>query len=292
MNHYSPLRYPGGKGKIINFFKEIIKENLLYDGIYVEPYTGGASVALSLLFNEYVSKIIINDLDYSIYSFWFSVLNHTEELCKLIFDTPVDVSIWEKQHKVQKNKDKHNVLEIGFSTFYLNRTNHSGIINAGVIGGKNQLGKWKIDARFNKKDLINRIQRISFYKKNIELYNLDAMILVNKIKNKINKRTLFYFDPPYYNKGKDLYLNHYNDKDHIFIADEIKKINPYKWVLTYDNIDFISNLYKDFRQMKYVLNYSALKACKGEELIIFSNNIYIPPTLFSASAEVKACHSN
>jgi len=282
MSYYSPLRYPGGKGKIIVFFRKIIKDNLLYDGTYIEPYTGGASVALYLLLNEYVSKIIINDLDYSIYSFWFSVLNHTEELCKLIFDTPINVSIWEKQHEIQINKDKHNVLEIGFSTFYLNRTNHSGIIKAGIIGGKNQLGKWKINARFNKKDLINRIERISYYKKNIELYNLDAMTLVNKVKNRIDKKTLLYFDPPYHNKGKDLYLNYYNDKDHIFIANEIKKIDYCKWILTYNNIYFISNLYKDFRQIKYMLNYSVSNVRKGEELMIFSNNIYIPPTLFSA----------
>jgi len=282
MSYYSPLRYPGGKGKIIDFFREIIKDNLLYDGTYIEPYTGGASVALYLLLNEYVSKIIINDLDYSIYSFWFSVLNHTEELCKLIFDTPIDVSIWERQHKIQRNTDKHNLLEIGFSTFYLNRTNHSGIIKAGIIGGKNQLGKWKINSRFNKKDLINRIQKIAYYKKNIELYNLDAIIFVGKVKNRIDKKTLFYFDPPYYNKGKDLYLNYYNDNDHILIANEIKKINNYKWILTYDNVDFISNLYKDFRQVRYILNYSISNIHKGEELMIFSNNIYIPPTLFSA----------
>ena len=154
MNFYSPLRYPGGKGKVADYFKQIFRENFLYDGIYVEPYAGGASVALSLLFNEYASKIIINDIDRSIFSFWHSVLNNTDELCKLIFDTPVTVDNWEIQRHVQKNKHQQNLLEVGFSTFYLNRTNRSGIISAGIIGGRQQTGEWKIDARFNKKNLI------------------------------------------------------------------------------------------------------------------------------------------
>lgn len=283
MDYYSPLRYPGGKGKITDFFKEIIKDNLLYDGTYIEPYAGGASIALSLLFNEYVSKIIINDFDYSVYSFWYSVLNYTDELCKLIKDTPVNTDTWEKQRYIQ-NSNSSDVLSIGFSTFYLNRTNRSGIINAGIIGGRNQTGKWKIDARFNKNELINRIQRIAFYKKNIELYNLDAIILLKKFKKKLSRKTLFYFDPPYYIKGKDLYLNYYKDKDHVSISNEIKKLNLHKWIVTYDNVKFIKDLYNEFRQMKYLINYSALKASKGEELVILSNNLYISPSPSLASA--------
>ena len=93
MNFYSPLRYPGGKGKLTDFFHAIIEENNLSDGYYVEPYAGGASVALSLLFNEYVSKIIINDFDRSIYAFWFSVLNETRKLCELILKTKVNGKI-------------------------------------------------------------------------------------------------------------------------------------------------------------------------------------------------------
>lgn len=69
MDYCSPLRYPGGKGKVADYFKQIFRDNSLYDGVYVEPYAGGASVALSLLFNEYVSKIIINDIDRSIFAF-------------------------------------------------------------------------------------------------------------------------------------------------------------------------------------------------------------------------------
>lgn len=273
MEHYSPLRYPGGKGKISHYFKNIIKNNLLFDCIYVEPFAGGASVALSLLFNEYASKIIINDIDRSIYAFWFSVLHHTDKLCKLIIDAPLTISMWKKQKRIQKNKDQYSLLKLGFSTFYLNRTNRSGILNAGVIGGKKQKGMWKINARFNKEDLINRIKKIALYKDRIELYNLDAVELIKKLKGKLPKKSLFYFDPPYYYKGKDLYLNHYNNDDHIEVAKQIKKIGKSKWIITYDNVKPIRNIYRDYRQLKFNINYSAGQISKGQEVMVFSDNL-------------------
>lgn len=276
MNFYSPLRYPGGKGKVADYFKQIFKENFLYDGVYVEPYAGGASVALSLLFNEYASKIIINDIDRSIFSFWHSVLNNTEELCKLIFDTPVTVDNWEIQKHVQKDKQQQGLLEVGFSTFYLNRTNRSGIINAGIIGGRQQTGEWKIDARYNKKDLISRIERIAQYKDRIELHNSDAVELVKSLRKSLQQKSLFYFDPPYYVKGKDLYLNYYQDNDHQNIADEISKVSNQKWIITYDDVSQIRNLYSKYRNKTFKLSYSAGNENKeGKEIMIFSDNIYI-----------------
>lgn len=277
MDHYSPLRFPGGKAKITHYFKLIFKENFLYDGIYIEPYAGGASIALSLLFNEYASKVIINDLDISIYAFWYSVINLTDDLCKLIKDALISLSIWDKQRDIQRDKVNQDLLKLGFSTFYLNRTNMSGIINAGIIGGRNQAGKWKIDARFNKLELINRIQRIALYKNRIDLFNMDAIDLVKRMKKIMPKKSLFYFDPPYYVKGKDLYLNYYKKDDHKLISDEVKKIKLQKWIVTYDNVDFIKQLYKDYRQNTFKLKYSALKPTIAEELIIYSNNIHLPP---------------
>ena len=279
MIHYSPLRYPGGKGRLSDYFYQIYKANSLCGGTYVEPYAGGAALALSLLSEGYASKVIINDIDYAIYSFWHSVINNTEELCRLIKDTPVDLKTWEFQRKIQKEQDKHDLLELGFSTFFLNRSNRSGILDAGVIGGKSQSGKWKIDARFNKNELINRIQRISQYEDKIELHNLDAMTLIEQIIDKLPEKTFIYFDPPYFVKGKSLYLNFYRKKDHISVADKISKISNQKWVVTYDCISFIQEIYSKYRQMKYTLNYSALEASKGKEIMIFSDNLKIPNVL-------------
>lgn len=274
---YSPLRYPGGKGKVSNYFKKIIEENRLFDSVYIEPYAGGASVGLSLLFNEYVSKIVINDIDLSIYSFWYSILNETEKFCKMIEETPLDIGTWRKQKEIQNNKEKYSDLEIGFSTFYLNRTNRSGILNAGIIGGLKQDGKWKMDARFKKNKLISKIKKIALYKDRIEVYNLDAITLIRLMAKKQKSNCLFYLDPPYYVKGKDLYLNFYNYEDHKKIAKEINKVKKQKWVVTYDNVGPIRELYKNNKSLFFTLNYSAGKTTRGEEIMIHSKDLIMPP---------------
>jgi len=276
MDFYSPLRYPGGKGKVAAFIKSIFEKNLLLDGCYVEPYAGGASVALSLLVDEYASNVIINDFDRSIYAFWHCVLFDTENFCRTIRDTKINMDSWQLQKEVQKQKNEVDLHKLGFSTFFLNRTNRSGIIKAGVIGGNDQSGNYKIDARFNKDNLIDRIQLIAKYSDRIHLYNLDACELIKKISGSLPENTLYYFDPPYYMKGKDLYVNHYKHDDHEKVAQMITGLQGKKWIVSYDNVPEIKDLYLGFDKFEYSLNYSAVNSTKGSEVIIYSDNIYIP----------------
>ena len=276
MNRFvSPLRYPGGKLKVVDYIKRLMEENNLCGGTYIEPYAGGANVALSLLLSKYAKRIKINDIDRSIYAFWYSVLMETESLCRMIQDTDVTMEIWERQHEVQKHKMETNLLELGFSTFFLNRTNRSGILNGGVIGGKAQTGKYKIDARYNKKDLIERIEIIAAHGNKIELTSMDAVALIKRYKKTPAAKTLCYLDPPYYVKGKDLYLNYYNDNDHREIAEAIMKYKG-NWIISYDAVDFIKNLYDGYRQTEYYLSYSAGNPSKGLELMVFSDGLILP----------------
>ena len=269
----SPLRYPGGKGKMAGVFKRIIEENALLDGTYVEPFVGGGSVALSLLLNDYVSRIVINDKDRSIYAFWHSVLNDAERLCRAVADTPIDMDVWRRQKAVQAVKEEADLLELGFSTFFLNRTNRSGIIKGGVIGGNDQTGNYLIDARFNKADLVARIERIADYADRIELHNDDAVMLINGIKDADTDHTLYYLDPPYYEKGPGLYMNYFKDDDHRNIAATVGSISRGKWVVTYDNHPFISELYSHYRQREFSLSYSTTNGKRGEEIMIYSDNL-------------------
>lgn len=273
----SPLRYPGGKLKVVDYVKQLMEVNDLMGGTYIEPYAGGASVALSLLFDKYAGKIKINDKDRAIYAFWYAVLNETDALCRLIADTPVTMDTWQVQHELQKHKTEADLLELGFSTFFLNRTNRSGILNGGVIGGKEQQGKWKIDARYNKKDLIERIEHVAGYADLIKLTSMDAVALIKRYKRTPAAKTFCYLDPPYYVKGQDLYLNYYRDVDHQDIAKAIKKFKG-QWIISYDAVDFISELYKDYRQKEYYLSYSAGNPAKGKEIMVYSNGLLIPET--------------
>ncbi|WP_373128193.1 DNA adenine methylase [Bacteroides cellulosilyticus] len=277
MTYYSPLRYPGGKGKISTFFSELFTANNLVGGTYIEPYVGGGSIALYLLMNRIVNRIIINDMDRSLFAFWHSVLNNSEEFCQLITNTPVTMETWHLQREIQRNKADVDLLSLGFSTFFLNRTNRSGIIKGGVIGGLNQTGNYLIDARYNPDKLRERIQAIARFSNHIELFNLDAVELVNNLQNDLPNNSLFYFDPPYYVKGKGLYMNYYNDQDHLDIYNAITQIENQKWIVTYDKVDFIRDLYINYRMFEYSLNYSAATVGKGKEYMILSDNCILPP---------------
>lgn len=270
---YSPLRYPGGKNKLNKYVNELITIKKLNNSIYVEPFCGGAAVALSLLINGHVKNIIINDFDRSIYAFWYSVLNYTNELCELIMNTEINIKEWNQQKEIQDRKNSEDLLTLGFSTLFLNRTNRSGIIKAGVIGGKEQKGEYKLDCRFNKADLINKIRLISEYRDNIELFNLDAGLLIDNIINKQKRKLFIFFDPPYYKQGSNLYTNFYTHKDHVSLANKIKAIKYHSWILTYDNQKEIKDMYKGFKKEMYKLNYSVEKKYKGDEVIFYSNTL-------------------
>lgn len=291
MKVLSPLRYPGGKAKIADFIKQVVKDNDLLDGVYVEPYAGGAAVALSLLMDEYVRRIIINDKDRSIYAFWYSVLYDTDRLCKLIEETPVTMETWWEQRTFQsvENKETTNLLTLGFSTFFMNRTNRSGIIKAGVIGGFDQRGNYKIDARYRKEDLIARIRRIASYADRIELHHEDAVDFVKHIVQVLPQNTILYLDPPYYKKGRGLYMNYYEDADHEKIRDVITNVDTFRWVVSYDNSLFIKELYHSFRSQEFYLNYSANNNGKGTEVIFFSDNCRVTEEALGKINIVESC---
>jgi DNA adenine methylase len=275
MPFLTPLRYPGGKGKLANFMKLVFLENNLLDAPYVEPYAGGAGIALALLFDEFASHIHINDLNQSIFAFWHSVLNETDALCRLIHDTPATMREWENQQAIQQHADQVATLELGFSTFFLNRTNRSGILTGGVIGGKNQDGPYKLDARLNRDNLESRIQRIARFRDRISIYNMDAAQFIRTILLGISHNALVYLDPPYYMKGQGLYENYYEHNDHLEIARLAAQI-PQHWIVSYDNALQIQSMYSVNRQITYNLSYSAGDRYSGSEVMFFSDGVVIP----------------
>lgn len=279
---YSPLRYPGGKNRLAKFIALVCEKNQINNssGRYIEPYAGGASVALFLLFNGYVSEISINDSDRSIYAFWYTVLYQTKKLVAKIEDTKIDIKTWQKCRNVQRNKNTASLFNLGFSTFFLNRTNISGIIDGGVIGGLKQKGKYKINCRFNKQELIRRIKAIALHKNNISIYNLDALDLIKKIEKESNDTSaIFYFDPPYYLKGESLYLNHYDCSDHEDVGRAIQQIKNSRWVVSYDAATEIKKLYKGYKKIEYPLLHTARTPRMGEEILFFSHNLIVPMVL-------------
>jgi DNA adenine methylase len=273
---YSPLRYPGGKGKIARFVRSIVRSNGLTDGRYVEPYAGGAAVAWELLITGVVRRVSINDISRPVYAFWNSVLTQTDELCMLIEERPLTVKEWDNWKDIFRRQDSADELELGFAFFYLNRTNRSGILNGGVIGGRDQTGAWKIDARYNKADLIRRIRKIASLRARIELTQLDAVQLLREKSKDWNSKTLIYMDPPYFEKGRFLYHDAYDADDHATVARAVNELDGLNWVVSYDDVRPIHDLYETSPWLQYTLNYSARNQVRGREAMFFSKNLVVP----------------
>lgn len=276
--HFSPLRYPGGKAKLAPFVKAIILANGLSDGEYVEPFAGGAAVAMELLLQEYVSRVRINDISRPVYAFWKSLLAETDELCRKIRDTPVTVATWDKQKAILLRPGDHDDLELGFATFYLNRTNRSGILNGGIIGGRDQTGAWKINARYNGPELIGRIEAIAKMRSRISLTKQDALKFLTQGTRRWPKETLIYLDPPYYEKGRDLYYDFYKHDDHAKVAAFVKKsLLKQSWIVSYDNAAPIKELYCGCENITYTVGYSARNRSEGTEVMFFDDALTVPP---------------
>ena len=273
---YSPLRYPGGKAKLARFMEFIIKERGYIGGTYIEPFAGGAGIAVELLLRDVVSRIVINDYDKGIWSFWKAILTETERFISEIRTVPLTMDEWEKQRAICLRYNKKYSFELGFATFYMNRTNRSGIIKGGVIGGLQQAGKWKIDARFNRESLISRIESIAFRKKDIRLYNQDITTFIERYVPIYSDNTIVYFDPPYFKKGKQLYMNFFKIEDHKRIERVIRKHVDCDWIVTYDNAPEIREIYASYPVMLYDLNYSVSKKCRASELMVFKRDSLIP----------------
>ena len=273
----SPLRYPGGKTILYKKIKNILEKNNLIECTYMEPFSGGAGLALKLLMNNDVKRIVINDLDFAIYSFWHNVLYDTDKFCNDIENIKVNLDEWEKQKYIYNNQDNYSMYEIGLATFFLNRTNRSGIIKGGAIGGKKQEGKYKIDCIFNKKVLIQKIKEIEKYKDRIKLFNYDANDFIKiVVMRQKNNNYFIYFDPPYIKKGPELYKNHFNLKEHTYLSEGIKeKLSEKNWIVTYDENKLVYSLYENFQIINFDLKYSAGQNKIGNEVMIMSKKLKI-----------------
>jgi len=283
-NIISPLRYPGGKSGLSPYLEHIISENGLSGCCYIEPFAGGAGAALNLLFTGIVSKIVINDFDHAIAAFWRSILHDTENFLRLLHDTPINIAQWMKWKQIFLAHQNYDDLSLGFATFFLNRTNRSGVLSANPIGGLKQTGNWKIDARFNKVDLSRRILAIARKSNQIIIREENATNLLKEVKSW--PKTIFvYLDPPYYEKGSELYLNHFKHEDHDELAYILTEDATYSWLATYDDHEHIRWLYRHCKIINYTLFYYVSNCKTGSEVCITDSNLQIP------SHKPKICYN-
>lgn len=276
MSNYSPLRYPGGKSALYPVISSVIKSHRMKHCIYVEPFAGGAGIAWSLLIDGVVDRVIINDADKAVYSFWRAIMESTQWFVEKIRTTPITVNEWRKQRDILRNSKKYS-KELGFAMFFLNRTNRSGILDAGPIGGYDQAGEYKIDCRFNRDELIRKILKIAEYRSKTKIYNQDISTFLKRFlpQGNENNEIFVYFDPPYYEKGQRLYMNFFSSKDHERLRDSVALLDC-RWIMTYDDKPEIEELYESYQKSHFSINYSLSNKKKGGELMIYKDTSCVP----------------
>ena len=264
---YTPLRYPGGKSALADFVWHTIELNGFTEIPYCEPFAGGAGVAMNLLLQGKVKSVILNDLDTGIYSIWYAIFNDTEWLIEAISNADVTLVVREQQKKVYNElKDSYGYSrDLAFATFFLNRVNYSGILTGGPIGGLEQKGKYKLDCRFNKQSLIDKIKEIAKYRDNVQLFHMDAIELLK------NQSNIFVFaDPPYWQAGDMLYEA---SVEHSKLAKVLCESKDIHWIATYDNNINVANVYEEYgaHSKLFELQYSASRKRKELECMFYQD---------------------
>jgi len=284
----NPLRYPGSKSGFIEEFAEYVKTNNLSGKEIVEPYAGSASISLGLIHKGVVPSAILFERDPLVFAFWHCVFNKTDELINAIGDLPITLDTWNELDQFRKMDEvsPEHILALGLAGLFFNRTNFSGVLHAGPIGGKLQLSDYAVDCRFNKKDIIKRLLSIAKMSGQVSIFFGDAIKALTDANNADNANRFFYVDPPYYKQGQKLYRYHYKLADHKRLADALSEAN-FQWILSYDNHHVIEHFYADFDKITRDFRYSSRSPKQEKELLITNIAGWIQPLRPQENAKPK-----
>lgn len=275
MRHVSPLRYPGGKARLAPLLADLLREQHHPAQVFVEPFAGGAGAGLYLLRQGVVDRLVLNDAHPGVAAFWRSIMTYPEEFCTLIRETSASLENWHWARDVLQNASPStDDLTLGFATFFLNRTNRSGIlINAYPIGGLDQAGKYKIGDRYNPDALVERVRAVAAMSEQITVTQEDGPDLLSRAGDlgSAADEVFALVDPPYVGMGHRLYEFAFTQEDHERLAAALKSA-PYRWVLTYDDVPLVRGLYPPEWCTIFEKSYSAARAYRGQEIMVFSEN--------------------
>jgi DNA adenine methylase len=272
----SPLRYPGSKAALRLFVEQFLAHNNLLGTEFCEPFAGGASVSIFILENGLASRVRIVDIDHGVCAFWRQVFFNTKPFIARIKRLSITIRSWEKFQRASqiKPRTKAEELECAAGFLFLNRTSFSGIVGAGPIGGRDQSSEYALDCRFNREELIRRIEYLSQYRDRVTVEKADGISCIRSLK--ANDDCVLYVDPPYFEYGKKFYRHHFNEDDHAKLFSALKACKQ-PWLLSYDHSESIREKYDAFTTRSVSWMNVARKFNYRDELII--TNVDMPNTL-------------
>ena len=281
----SPLRYPGSKIKLVKYLSKVLEFNHFEPKILVEPFVGGGSVFLNFIENGWVERVIIGDKDKLVFSFWKVLFENPQHLIKFVKKIKVNTKNFAFYKNVALNESRYSENKLAEACLFLNRTSFSGILanSAGPIGGKKQESEYKINCRFNKKIIIQKIEKISSFAPMVTVLPFDWNRTINyALRNNSKAKLFFYLDPPFFQKADKLYRHYFEKKDlHQSLNRKLKSLN-HKWVLSYDRAPEIKEMYKPFIQRSFAFPYSINSPARRieKEYFITSKNLKRPSKNF------------
>lgn len=266
----SPLRYPGGKRRLVPYVAAALAANDLRPDVFVEPFAGGASVALELLATDEVQSIGLAELDPYVASFWETVFFDTDWLCRQVASIEVSLDAWRRMKSGRFRSRRSQAL----ACLYLNRTSFNGTLHprAGPIGGMSQSSGYPIDCRFPRERLVRRIRMCAQFADRVAfIRHEDALGAVAYARRRLRGKSLFYyFDPPFWAKSSFLYRHAFTHQDHQRLATAVRYLRePY--LLSYDPAPEVRELYAGRSELTVEtveLLYTATQRTAESELVI------------------------
>lgn len=260
----SPLRYPGGKSRSIKIIAPLIPDFEEFR----EPFLGGGSVFVYTKQRYPKKKYWVNDLYFELYKFWEQSQSNLDAVITQVNNWKVEFEDGKKLHRfLIDNIEKFSDIEIASAFFVLNRITFSGTSESGGFSNQAYLKRFTPSS-------IDRLNKLKYVLPNTQITNFDY----EKVVKNEGDDVFIFLDPPYYSATKSALYgkkgNLHKGFDHKRFAETMKNC-PHKWLITYDNSDYIKDLFSFANIFTWELTYgmrNVSKKSQQKEKEIFISN--------------------
>jgi DNA adenine methylase len=234
----SPFRYPGGKTWLVPYLRRWLASLPAHPAEFVEPFAGGASIGLTVAFEELAAHVTLIELDEQVAAVWQAILGeHGTWLAHRIANFQLTATNVERA----LSAPARSIHEKAFQTILKNRVNRSGILAPGAGKIKNGEGGKGLNSRWYPATLQKRILDIVAIRERLTFEQADGLTVLRQMAQ--HAEAVFFIDPPYTAGGKRagsrLYLH--SELDHQTLFDVASQLKG-DVLMTYDDAQEVRQL--------------------------------------------------